>query len=606
MEESDKRRIQLLHGGMATVFGNNLKHLNDCREKLKDKFNESEHKEALLSISATIKSEDDNNTNNNATDENDDGSNGGDQSKPVSLPQQERTDGTTVRTFDCLYDAAEKVHGKFKTVIQRMAKENVERDPAFEIKYVDLKDRSRAESKAIVKYAKRIPGPACSWIYDLIRCSIICYNPEQIIYCIDWLQTNYKVVRVKNRFQHPNHNGYRDVLVYIQVPDETYTFCHICEVQLHIIFLWELSNHLDSYISHQYFRNLFVDHNRSHHVDDAVNKCIEDMNIIFTGYTGDEEEPIDHDHLTVMSSKCDDVLRLSTAAQALAEYFGEFGLAIQLLERAVLAQTGPEHALESATTWEKIAYLKLCQGEMQESLDRYHCALDIQNESLGENHPHVCITLDHIASILAEQEKLDEALQYFQLALDIQSLTLGEDHPDTATSMMNMSSILHEEGYLNQALQKAQKALKSFKLYLRQDHHYIIDTLLILASVRYSQDQMEESIDLCKEALEMAKRSKGETDVTVAEILYKMAMAERESDHRQQALELFENALAIYQMNHDARNPKCISTKRQVQRLQYAIAKDEQEEVATDAWGPKKNKKKKKKRNGESSRCIIS
>lgn len=594
MDKAAIRRSQLMNGGMATVFENNLKHLINCRQKLNAKFHASEHKGALQSISPKSAS---------ARSVNGESDANNDQSKPVSLPQQERIDGTTVRTFDCLYDAAEKVQPRFKHVIHRMAKETFERDPPFDVTFVDLKDRARAESKAVIKYSKRIPGGVCSWIYDLIRCSIICYSLEQIKECIDWLETHYKVVRLKNRFQNPNHNGYRDILVYIQVPDETYSFCHICEVQLHMIFLWEMANHLDSYICHQYFRNLFVECNKSRDGTDAVNQCIEDMKLIFTG---NEEEPIDHDHLTYMSSNCDSVLRLSTAAQALAEYFGEFGLALPLLERALMAQSGPEDTLASAVTWEKIAYLKLCQGEMQDSLDRYHCALDIQNESLGEDHPHVCITLEHIASIMAEQEKLDEALQYFQLALDIQEHTLGEDHPDTATSMMNMASILHQEGYLNQALQKSEKAIKSFKKYFRKDHHYIVDTLLIMASVRYSQDQMEESIDLCKEALEIAKRSKGEQHVTVAEIMYKWAMAERESNHRQKALELFENAFVIYKDNLEPRNPKCIATKRQVQRLQYAIAKDKQEEVATDAWGSKKKKKKKKRRNGESSRCIIS
>lgn len=576
--------------GMATVFQHNLKHLNECRHKLNVKFDQSDLKDALMSISAktteaaNVALEGDND----------------DQSKPVSLPQQERIDGTVVKTFDCLFDAAKKVEPRFKHVVQRMAKESVERDPAFEIKFVDLKDRSRAEQKAVVKYAKRIPGPVCCWVYDVVRCSIICYSPEQIQACIDWLETNYKLVRLKNRFRYPNHNGYRDVLAYIQVPDETYAFCHICEVQLHIVFLWEVANHLDSYISHQYFRNLFAEHNRTGK-GDAVDKSIHDMKAIFSG---SQAEPIDHDHLTDLTTNCSDVLQLSTAAQALSEYFGEHGLALSLLERALLAQAGPEDVLASAVTWEKIAYLKLCQGEIQDSLDRYHCALDIQNECLGEDHPHVCITLDHIAALLTEQEKLDEALQYFQLALDIMEQRLGVDHPDTATYMMNMSTLLHQEGYLNQAMEKAKKALQSFKKYLKTDHPSVIDTLLIMASVRYSQDQMEESLELCQQALEVAKRSKGDNDVVVAEIYYKMAMAERESDHPLKALLLFEKALVIYGQHLDARDKKCISTKRQVQRLQYAIAKERREEVAGD--GDVSKAKKKQKRNGESSKCIIS
>jgi hypothetical protein len=229
----------------------------------------------------------------------------------------------------------------------------------------------------------------------VVRCSIICYTPEQIQGSIRWLQAHTKVIKMKNRFVEPAFNGYRDIMLYVQVEDDG--FSHICEVQIHLTSMWEVAGHIDSYISYQYFRKLLA-----HCPSGSVDTCIQDLNTVFPQDGSMNTNALDK----IGSTSCSDVTRLWTLQEALVEYFGELDLAFPLLERALSVQTEREDLIGSAATWEKIAHVRLCQGDLQEALDRYHCALDVQNEALGEDHPHVGITLNHIANILAEEENV--------------------------------------------------------------------------------------------------------------------------------------------------------------------------------------------------------
>jgi tetratricopeptide (TPR) repeat protein len=564
---------------MTSAFNSNLKHLNDCREKLDQTFDEIDGKSLLQTLSL------------NSSEQEDD-------TKPSTFPQQQRIeDGSPVLTIDCLYEAANKIQPEFKDLIEAMAKE-LDQDPSVELKFVPLKDRQRAETKFQARYTKRFPGPTCSWIYDVVRCSIICYTPEQIQGSIRWLQEHTKVVQMKNRFVEPAFNGYRDILLYVQVVQEDNCggeFGHICEVQIHLTSMWEVAGHIDSYISYQSFQQLFA-----HCPSASVETCIQDLNQVFPLGGG----TINTNALDKMcSTSCSDVARLWTLQEALVEYFGELDLAFPLLERALAIQKERQDFIGSASTWEKMAHVRLCQGDLQEALDRYHCALDVQNDALGEDHPHVGITLNHIANILAEEENADEALQYYQLALDIQQETLGMDHPETAASLLNMASMLQSQGQLAEAMHKSQRAMTIFQTYLKEDHHFILDTLVNMATVRHNQDQLEESIELYQQALDITEKSqsRGPNSVQAADIMYKMAVTERDASHQREALKLFDNSLSIYTQTYGLKHPKSESAKRQVQRLRYILEEEDRNDCQDSILSVKK-------RNAECGRrrCVIS
>lgn len=100
---------------------------------------------------------------------------------------------------------------------------------------VPLKNPKKALHKIEFEY-----GGDISKIKDLLRGSIIIQNINKLDNAIYEIQKNFKVIKIKNRFDKPPEDGYRDVLFHIKFKKE------ICEIQVH---LNELIN-TKEYINH--------------------------------------------------------------------------------------------------------------------------------------------------------------------------------------------------------------------------------------------------------------------------------------------------------------------------------------------------------------------
>ena len=81
-----------------------------------------------------------------------------------------------------------------------------------------LKGRDRAAAKARDEYKDKAE-PFVSWLFDVVRGSVLCETEADIVRLYEALRANpsVEVVRIKNRFNPPNFNGYRDVLMNVAV-----------------------------------------------------------------------------------------------------------------------------------------------------------------------------------------------------------------------------------------------------------------------------------------------------------------------------------------------------------------------------------------------------
>lgn len=94
-----------------------------------------------------------------------------------------------------------------------------------------------------------------------------------------------------------------------------------------------------------------------------------------------------------------------------------------------------------------------------EALASYQRAYGVQRAQLGEQHPIVAQTVNHIGNVLIMQERYDEARRKCEQALEIRRETLGADHPRVAAPLNNLSEILQRQEDHVQALAYAQEAL---------------------------------------------------------------------------------------------------------------------------------------------------
>ena len=78
--------------------------------------------------------------------------------------------------------------------------------------------------------------------------------------------------------------------------------------------------------------------------------------------------------------------------------------------------------------------------------------------------------LNNIGSILRDQGRLDEALQYFQRALEIDERALGPDHPSVAMTKSNFAGVLFERGDKKRAIDMYRTAYESLRKSLGAEH----------------------------------------------------------------------------------------------------------------------------------------
>jgi tetratricopeptide (TPR) repeat protein len=71
------------------------------------------------------------------------------------------------------------------------------------------------------------------------------------------------------------------------------------------------------------------------------------------------------------------------------------------------------------------------QGKYEEAEPLYQRALDIFEQKLGPNHPHIAFTLHNLANLYRDQGKDQRAEPLYQRALAICEQRLGPDHPRT-------------------------------------------------------------------------------------------------------------------------------------------------------------------------------
>jgi hypothetical protein len=129
--------------------------------------------------------------------------------------------------LDTLYKDAEVAQTELSDATRAIAKQ-VGGEPLIPS---SLKGRERTQEKIQSDY----DGDA-SRITDLARSSVICENPQQVYKALGELESQFKVVRVKDRFEKPV-NGYRDMLVNLEMSNG-----HIVEVQLHVRSVMEVKN----------------------------------------------------------------------------------------------------------------------------------------------------------------------------------------------------------------------------------------------------------------------------------------------------------------------------------------------------------------------------
>ncbi|QUM79119.1 RelA/SpoT domain-containing protein [Moritella sp. 36] len=122
--------------------------------------------------------------------------------------------------FDSLYSLAESAQDELATLTQQIALMSQTSAVIPAIKSIE---------RAKAKIANKHDG-AVEKITDLARSSLVAKNSHELLSAYELLEQETDIIQVKNRFNSPKQNGYRDINLLVRLPKTQM----IVEVQLHV------------------------------------------------------------------------------------------------------------------------------------------------------------------------------------------------------------------------------------------------------------------------------------------------------------------------------------------------------------------------------------
>ncbi|KXO11147.1 hypothetical protein AKG98_529 [Moritella sp. JT01] len=122
--------------------------------------------------------------------------------------------------FDSLYSLAKSAQDELATLTQQIALMSQTSAVIPAIKSIE-----RAQAKIANKH-----DGAVEKITDLARSSLVAKNSHELLSAYELLEQETDIIQVKNRFNSPKQNGYRDINLLVRLPKTQM----IVEVQLHL------------------------------------------------------------------------------------------------------------------------------------------------------------------------------------------------------------------------------------------------------------------------------------------------------------------------------------------------------------------------------------
>ena len=197
--------------------------------------------------------------------------------------------------------------------------------------------------------------------------------------------------------------------------------------------------------------------------------------------------------------------------------------------------------------------------------DKKKKALEIRQETIGEEHPDFAISLIHFANLLEKMCNFPTALDYLKKAVVIltkhygnfnKSLIMpyfslskiykelgdlekaeeiaeilvklaheffGENHPQTGQIIGLLGSISEEKGDLPQAINFYRKSVKIQLKFFEESHSSVINTYESLAGCLWKTSELEKALEIYEKMLIIKKKKTGETDEELAKIYLDIA-----------------------------------------------------------------------------------
>ena len=177
---------------------------------------------------------------------------------------------------------------------------------------------------------------------------------------------------------------------------------------------------------------------------------------------------------------------------------GDYEVAASLYDEAIamrkkLFDDNP-HA-DLAWSINNLGLVRQAQRNYDEGEILFSAALQMRQEVLPADHPHISQSLGNLGSIYFYKENYDEAISTFREVVDIQRNILGTDHPDLAMYINNLATVLSKAGRPDQSISYYEKAIDIQEKHFSRSHPSTLQMRSNLADayeklMRYSEAEI--------------------------------------------------------------------------------------------------------------------
>jgi CHAT domain-containing protein/Tfp pilus assembly protein PilF len=190
----------------------------------------------------------------------------------------------------------------------------------------------------------------------------------------------------------------------------------------------------------------------------------------------------------------------------------------------------------------------------------YKHALDIQERTLGPEHPYVASTLDSLGELYQTEGDYEHAEQLLQRALAIREKAGGPEDLFVAGSLKSLASVYEAKGDYDKAELLLQRAVTIFEKSQGADSPYITGALNNLAMLYKDKGDYIRAEQLYQRAIAIEEKAHGPEHISLAHPLDNLAIVYQLKGDYKRAEALYKRALAIEEQALRPEDPDIATT----------------------------------------------
>ena len=411
--------------------------------------------------------------------------------------------------------------------------------------FAPLKGRDRAKAKAEEQFRSLTP-PCYSWLFDIIRGSALCTTEAEIVSLYKALEADpsVEIVRVKNRFDPPLFNGYRDINMVVAV--KVGSVSHLCELQIHLAAIKNSDALHKSHTIYEFFRSFFLENG------EAVEKRLEMLCKLPVDGANNVEELVD----SMLGSDADASL-LEGLCELLTSIQESAG--VVKVREAILAEKEREYGAESKEMG--LALFKLADavddlGDAAKTRDLLERALPIYEREHGSDGAEVAGVLHRLGAAYCYLGGNAKSKDFNERSLAIKERVYGRDHAQVALTLTSLGNAYGTLGDNAKKRDLLERALAIKEREYGRDHTEVAITLTNLGNAYISLGDYAKARDIQERALAIKERAYGRDHPNVANTLFNLAMVKGMLGDDCKARELLERVLPIWTRAYGTDHPR--------------------------------------------------